>query len=444
MEKKSIALSTTIVSWTRKLSLLLLFVGYLTYPSKIQAQEAEIVKATVENEQVKIRVRVESENEQPVTHIQRGDFKVVVDGNEIKRIKSWKNPEEAEQPSAWIIFLLDMSGSMAKPDRPGSNQTKLEGAIQAIQEFTEATANRSSDTQVAIVPFGEANSKSCGYVVNEEALNNFFLVGNPNLQNYLQELARQTPCAATNIYDPLTEAVKFLSKERGDSRFYPQKEFFWQPQPQQPRLSIILLSDGHHNQSNEEQDFKRLKGLLENNNNIIVHSLGYGLKPKELAQKYNLFKSEATRGDISYGPRDELPPGQVPAEEFVDRDRLDEIAKTTGGMCKISGNAEEVGNSLRVFLDALLGEYEITYTDPNPIRAERHEVLVKVAENVQHLPPEGLESDAVPYRITSFGWSLPFPAILAMFVGVFLIMGIGGILPFYFWGEHLKREALED
>jgi hypothetical protein len=31
-----------------------------------------------------------------------------------------------------------------------------------------------------------------------------------------------------------------------------------------------------------------------------------------------------------------------------------------------------------------------------------------------------------------------------MFVGVFLAMGIGGAVPFYFWGKYLKREALED
>ncbi|NEO93252.1 MAG: VWA domain-containing protein [Moorea sp. SIO3G5] len=438
MKKKSIALSTTIVSWTRKLSLLILCAGCLTYSRGVQAQEAKIVNATVDNEQVKIRIQVKNEYDQPVTNLTDEDFQVYVNNDQVTfKPKHWKNPTEAEQPSAWIIFLLDMSGSMKYPDKPGSSQSKLKGAIAAIREFINNTADRSSDTQVAIIPFGEPHPKNCpkgGYPVNEATLNKFFAVGDPGLQNYLDELASKRPCAATNVYEPLSRAVNFLSKTRDDPRFYPKKKFLWQSQPQQPRLSIILLSDGYHSTSEKEaekQDFERLKRLIKINDNIIVHTLGYGLKPGELGDKYGLGR-EATRDDARTG--------RVPAEEFVDRDRLDEISRTTGGICQISGNAQAVGDALKVFLDALLGEYQITYTDPNPIRAERHQVQVKV--DSRHVSTE--RSEPKPYRITSFGWSLPFPIRLTMFVGTFLVMGVGGAVPFYFWGQYLKREELQE
>ncbi|NEQ14894.1 MAG: VWA domain-containing protein [Moorea sp. SIO3E2] len=453
MKKKSIALSTTIVSLTRKLSLLILCAGCFTYPSGVQAQEAKILNATVEDEQVKIRIQVKNEYDQPVTNLTDENFQVYVNNDKVTfKPKHWKNPTKAEQPSAWIIFLLDMSGSMAKPDKPGSSQSKLEGATAAMREFIKNTADRSSHTQVAIVPFGEPHPKNCpkgGYPVNQATLNKFFPVGDSELQNYLGELASKKPCAATNVYKPLTEAVNFLSEQRGDPRFYPKKEKFWQPQPQQPRLSIILLSDGYHSTSAtkeaEEQEFETLKRLIKVNDNIIVHTLGYGLKPRELAEKYKnngFSKQEATREDVFYteGGKKKLPPNKVPEEEFVDRDRIDEISRITGGICKISGDAQALGKSLKVFLDALLGEYEITYNDPNPIRAERHQVQVKV--DSRHVSTE--RSEPKPYRITSFGWSLPLPIRLTMFLGTFVVMGVGGAVPFYLWGQYLKREELED
>ncbi|EGJ33404.1 hypothetical protein LYNGBM3L_36280, partial [Moorena producens 3L] len=45
---------------------------------------------------------------------------------------------------------------------------------------------------------------------------------------------------------------------------------------------------------------------------------------------------------------------------------------------------------------------------------------------------------------TSFGWSLPLPIRLTMFLGTFVVMGVGGAVPFYLWGQYLKREELED
>jgi hypothetical protein len=461
MKKKSIVLSTTIVSWIRRLSLLVLFAGCLTYPNRVQAKpEAKILSTTVNEDQVKIRILVTNKQDLPATNLREEEFEVIVDKVKVEKLENWRNLRENQRRDAWFIFLLDMSGSMKHRDK--RNQVKLDGAIQAIQEFIDATDDliKTTDNQginaqvnVSIVPFGEAGDgcEDGGYKVDNNKLDDFFDVGmeKSKLESELKNLKKveiEELCAATNIYDPLTKAIRFFSEERGDPRFYPDKKT-GQPSP---RLSIILLSDGYHSTPNNEQQEKRefdeLLSVIKRNRNIVVHSLGYGLKPKELADKYRkeneFYKEEATRDDLFYtrNGKVDLPPDKVPADEFLDRDRLDEIARKTGGICKISGNAQAVGNALIVFLDALLGGYEITYTDPNPIRAERHEVQVKV--DSRHVSTE--LSEPKPYRITSFGWPLPSWIRLTMFVGVFLAMGIGGAVPFYFWGKYLKREALED
>jgi len=429
--KKSIDLFTTIAFWTRRLSFSVLISVCLSHLSQVQAQEADIVNAAVNEDRVTIRIKVTGKEGRPVTNLTEDDFKLFVDDQEVFfKYKDWKSSQETIPPPAWIIFLLDMSGSMQEPDSPGSSKTKLEGAIDAIREFTKTTANRGGNTQVAIVPFGEPHSVQCpegkgGYTIDKEALDKFFPVGDFKLQNYLDYLADLTPCASTNIYEPLTKTIGFLSERRSDPRFYPEEKF----QQPQPRLSIILLSDGYHNKPREEEDFQQLLSLLKRNDNIIVHTLGYGLTPRELGDKYGLGR-EATRRDI----------GTIPAEEFVDEDRLESISSLTGGISEISGDAQAVGDALTLFLNALLGEYQITYTEPNPIRGSKHNVQVTVeSEEIK----TGL-SNPKPYTITVFGRSLPLEVRLTMLLGIFLVIGIAGVVPFYFWGKSLKQEALRN
>lgn len=246
------------------------------------------------------------------------------------------------------------------------------------------------------------------------------------VQNNLDYLESLTPCASTNIYDPLKKAVKFLGNTE-EPRFYPPND---SGQPQ-PRLSIILLSDGYHNADYEAQDFQSLTTLLKRNNNIIVHTLGYGLTPEQLGQKYQLGKP-ATRADINSG--------KVPEAEFVDKQRLAEIAKITGGIAEFSGDGEAIAENLQLFLNALLGEYEITYTQPNAERGSKHNVQVVVSSKAD----KPVESPPKAYTITVFGRSLPLTVRLAMLACILVLLSLGGILPFYFWGEQLKKEALGD
>jgi hypothetical protein len=397
--------------------------GYLTCPSWGKTKEVEIIgKPVINEDRVTIRVKVKDELEKPVMGLSYTDFDVEVDGKEIElKNKDWKSPQETVPPPAWIVVLLDLSGSMKQRDSSG--ETKLEGAVEAIRKFTQLSAKRGGNTQIAIVPFGESGS-NCdrGYPVNNKTLDKFFAAGDFKLQNYLDYLADLTPCAATNLYDPLEEAVRFLDNQQDTGFHLPEEST-----APDPRLSVVLLSDGYHNKPNEEKDFERLIGLLQSKSEIVVHTLGYGLTPEELAKKYKVVSRRATRADLEVG--------KIPAEEFVDKEKLAQIAQVTGGIAEFSGNARDIAESLQVFLNSLLGEYEVSYIHPNAERGSKHEV--SVAAN-------SVSSESKPYIITVFGRSLSRPIRISMIVFTLLLLGLGGILPFNMWAKKLKYEAMDD
>lgn len=423
MRKNYSGLSTTIVFWTRRLSLSVLLAGCICSPSWGQVKTIEIVgNPTVHEDEVKLRIKVTDTNDRPVTELQQEAFSLVVDGEEITLSENdnWKSSQETEPPPTWIIVLLDYSGSMRQLDNHGT--TKLAGAINAIKQFTTAIAKRGPNTQVAIVPFGDPGPNCAGNPVNQENLDKFFPASDFKLINYLDFLASQTPCASTNLYEPLTKAIRFLGNQE-DTRFHVAED----SQQPEPKLAVVLLSDGYHNKPNEKQDFEKLISLLKDEKRITVHTLGYGLTAQELGKKYRLGRA-ATRKDIGIGSK------KVPEEEFVDQQRLAQIAKVTGGIAEFSPNAQEVADKLKVFLDALLGEYEITYAQPNAERGSKHKIGVVV---------QPVKSQLKPYTITVFGRSLPLSTRLLMLAIVLLMIGVGGVLPFSLWAKHLKREAQE-
>lgn len=423
MNTNSSDLSTTIASWTRKLSLSVLLVGCLCSPSWGGVKTAEIVgNPSVKDDSIKLRIKVTDTNDRPATDLPQKDFNLIVDGKPVTLSEKdyWEGSQETEPPPTWIVVLLDYSGSMQQPDNQGT--TKLEGAVKAIKQFTTVIAQRGPNTQVAIVPFGDPGPNCAGNPVNKENLDKFFPASDFKLINYLDFLAAQTPCASTNLYEPLTKAIRFLGNQE-DTRFYVPKD---SEQPE-PKLAVVLLSDGYHNKPNEKQDFEELISLLKDKKRITVHTLGYGSTAQDLGKKYRL-GHDATRKDIGTAP------GKVPEEEFVDEQRLKQIADVTRGIAEFSLDAEAVTEKLKVFLNALLGEYEITYTQPNAERGSKHEIGVVV---------QSVKSEPRSYTITVFGRSLPLQARLLMLLIVLVVMVGGGVLPFWLWAKHLKREAQE-
>ena len=381
----------------------------------------------VNEDEVTLRVKVEQDNNKPMVELHKKDFQVKVDNKPQKDFK-WKSPEQVVPPPAWIIVLLDMSGSMKSPDHSGTY--KLHGAIQAIREFINSSGQREGDTQISIVPFGEKGSRCPGFEDYKElsGVDRFFSARDVKLQTYLDYLQSQIPCASTNIYNPIEQAIKVLGNEK-DPRFHIINTDKLNSEPNQPnpRLSIILLTDGYENTPNEPKDFAKLIDILEDNRNsdnpIIIHTLGYGLTPQELGKKYHLGHI-ATRRDINAK--------RVLEDDYVDQERMEEITKITGGISEFSANAKDVADRLQLFLNSFLGEYEISYIHTSAERGSKHNVTVTTRT---------ITSPPGHYTITGFGRSLPLPDRLAMVGGTLFLMGVGGIIPFIFWGRHLKAQA---
>jgi hypothetical protein len=391
----------------------------------------------VENDRVKLRIKVKDNADRPVVTLTDQNFQLLIDKQPlIFNPQDWKSPKESVPPPAWIVVLIDMSGSMKNKD--ARNQVKLKGALSAIRKFQETLTKRSENLafenipQIALVPFGQPGPNCQGFPVEIVSLDKFFAATDFKLQNHVDYLDTLIPCASTNLYEPLSKAVKMLSNTQ-DQRFFPTAEG-----QQKPRLSVILMSDGYHSVGNEQNDFDSLKSLLQRNQNITVHTLGYGLNPEELGRKYKLNRV-AVRQDVWSGncssDSTKAPSGKVCDEDFVDKNRLQEIAQLTGGISEFSADAQTVADKLNLFLDALLGEYEISFEQPTSERGSKHEAQVTIKES-----ENSIASASIPYTITVFGRSVPIQIRLGVLGLTALILGLGGILPFYFWSKSLKNE----
>ena len=399
-----------------------------------QVKEVKILgNPIVDEDRVTLRVKVTGEGDRSVMDLIDTNFQLRVDGKSLDlNPKDWKSPEETIPPPAYVVVLVDFSGSMESKDSSG--KTKLEGAIKAIREFISTASKRGGTTEVSIVPFGESGEKCQGYEVSEEELGNFFSAADVKLTNYLEYLENQDLCASTDLYAPLTKAIRFLG-DTSNPDFYPlqnlEEESTANSNLPQPRLSIILVSDGYHNKPNEIQDFDALKDTIKRKSNIVIHTLGYGLTPEQLGEKYKLNRP-VTRRDL--GNKKE----QVRPEEFVDRDRLSEIAQLTGGIAEFSGNAQTIADSLQTFLNALLGEYEMSYYEPNPVRGSKHEVKVIITSDDKI--PVTSESEGYTIKI----WITPPRGVrLSILIGTLFFLVTGGLIPFYLWGQHLKQSDQE-
>ncbi|MDY6802799.1 MAG: vWA domain-containing protein [Cyanobacteriota bacterium] len=466
-------MSTTIVSWIPKVSLSLLLVICGINPSFAEVERVEIIQAKPDkdNGSVTLRFQAFDRNNKAVMRlpVRNVTLRVCSKGDrECQELelgnKKWRKRAPEELPPAWVIVLLDFSGSMRRCEELGSwdeikfqcdGKSKLEGAIEAIQKFNEDVARRSKKTQIAIVPFSESGGRCVtGKKVNRTTLDEFKPAGSDEIEKTLDELRETAPkdiCGATNIYDPLIAAVRFLGDEN-EPRFNPpepdSQEKTESKEPE-PRLSIILLSDGYHSiygkygereAKMEQGHFGDLILELEKNSHVTVNTIGYGKTSQELKQEYGL-KDEPNMENL-YLLKD-LPVGDVTnheglkqiSQEFVDRKSLTRIAEITRGIHEFSANANDVANALTDFLSAMLNEYEITYVQPtNFDRGSAHNVQVIVK------PPDGgeVKSKPEPYTFSWVGPKLPAKSRGILFLSV-LAMVLGGIfVPFWLFKKSLQ------
>lgn len=449
-------LSTTIVSWTHKVSLYLLILNCYINPSFAQVKNVEIIEAIPERNEGKVTLRMKAydQNNKPVMGLPKEDFNLTVcppkadlKSGECQTLNqadiNWKIPQPEELPPAWVIVLLDFSGSMKQLDSSGE-KTKLEGAIYAIRKFNQDLAEKGENTKISMVPFGKGGKNCPGNQVSKKELDNFVLAGDKKVEQTLKKLESQLDnlCAATDIYEPLRQAVQFFGNSE-DTRFnLPANSNL-----PQPRRSIILLSDGYHsiygNTENEPeleaQDFEKLVFMLKSYPNITVHTLGYGLTPQQLQQKYALkqpptIRDISVRGGKKSNNSEELT--ELSAEEFVDQKRLQQIASVTRGIAEFSGNAEDISISLTEFLEALFDEYQINYIQPiNADRGSLHNVQVSFK-----LPNNSVDSELEPYVFPWVSRSLPHLTRIIIFLFTLAVLLGAGVIPFLLWAKSIKRE----
>ena len=353
-------------------------------------------------------------------------------GTAVERIIKFLTPRQSKPDPAYIAILLDMSGSMKHEDAEGIK--KVDGAVGAIREFLGKVESDRLPFKVAIIPFGEGCSNS--YRVNQNSFeNNFYSASSNALYEELERLEKTEPCAATNLYQPVEEAAEFL----GNNVNYLVNQESPSTDNIQPRLAVILLSDGYHaNREMEQRQFDKLMKALKRHSQISVHTLGYGeplfnlYDRAKCRQDFN--QDELTVDNIAYYC--ELPQKDI-TEFIVDERRLKQIARATGGIHEFPNDALAVAENLKTFLTTLR-EYEITFVMPDADRASLHEIKVRVDSSARDLQ---LTSEPKVIRMSNFIYrKLPLRSRLGI-LGLTAIASVAGLVPFIGWSKSLKREA---
>ncbi len=413
-----------------------IFASFFTLPVLANSNTVEIIRDNSEQDDVTLKVRVVNDQRIPIRGLTVENFEVkttLPNGQEVVLKEpdiQLIPPEETQPDPTYLVILLDMSGSMKHEDDSGI--IKLTGAINGVQAFLEAIETQNLPVKVALVPFGEGCNNS--YPVTQEIIRES-LESRPYLdtKSYLKKLANIDVCAATNLYQPLTEAVEFLGT---DNRFQPDVSGVI------PRLGVILFTDGFDadpNRDREETRFQDLKNTLEQQNHVTVHTMGYGESLSEVYNRadcdYNLSGEKLTVNNLLQWCRFI---GKDIREFIVDQDRLQDIAQTTGGISLFPENAQQVIDSLKTFLTTLR-EYEITYEQPNAEKAGSYKTQVIVNSETHQL--EELPSNPTTVRLKNFSYQPLSWWEHLLFLIITIIIGLVGINQFEQWSQNLKQQA---
>jgi hypothetical protein len=380
------------------------------------------------------------DNNIPIQDLKAHEFQIKTtnaDGEKITLNSSRINfisSQQSQPDPAYIVILLDMTGSMRQNDLAGKN--KQESAINAIREVIHDLRVQNMPVQISVIPFGEGGKFCEGFKVNaDEISRNLVKVSDSELDRHLDALAAVNVCASTQIYEPLGEAVMYL----GNTYFeHSSNQLIRQNTP--PRLGVILLSDGYDAyRSDETERFQDLMNILQQNPQVTVHTIGYGETLRQLRDRSNcnLSNSQLTVDNVS---RYCQLSGTDIREFIIDEKRLNQIAEATGGIYRLPGTAKEVVETLRTFLTTLR-EYEIIYQQPGSDRASQHQTTVTVVSSSRQV---NLTSEVEQIRMSNFNYCpLPFSSRFSVLAGTLSLLGLPGFLLFLSWSKKLKSQAEE-
>ncbi len=426
-----------------KLKHIVLMMLLCCFPLPVLAQgSVKIVRYSTEGDTVTLRVQVLNEEQVPIQGLTNQNFaiqttdnhgkKVILNPNKLKLLSA----QQSKADPANLIILMDLSGSMKNNDLSGSQ--KIESAVNGIKNFITQIKDEKISVKLSIVPFGYNCSLSgIDLSANQTVIKNSIQdINNPGLINQLDQILGKSKelCAATNIYQPLTEAVSYLGTQ------FPANLFADKKQSELPKLAVILFSDGYdvfNQRRDESQRFQVLIETLKNNPKVTVHTMGYGEKLNKLVNRINcpLTNSQLTVDNVS--KYCQLPKGGNVNQYIVDEPRLTEIANITGGIHQFPGNPQEVVNTLRIFLTTLR-EYEIAYQQPGAERAGQYPTIVNANAPDRQLSAtsqnEEIRLDNFIFKAPSLLWRL----VLLVFL---ILITLGGVKLFMKWSQKLKKES---
>jgi VWFA-related protein len=410
--------------------------------ASVRANSVKILRAITDHDRVTLKVQVRDHRDLLVPGLQANNFTVLTRAANQTEFKyrltppkiTITPPDKVKPDPAYLVILLDMSGSMDNRDE--SQQVKLQGAIKGIQKFITTIETEKLPVEIALVPFGQGCAHS--YPVDQTVIQKY-LEAYPykTTKTRLSQLANIDVCASTNLYQPLDEAVKFLTTSE---RF--QQNSWGLP----PRLGVILFTDGFDadpDRNKEEQRFQSTLALLARSPHVTVHTMGYGESLTRLrarAQCAQKLRGRPLTVDtlLTYC---QLPLGEDIREFIVDRSRLTAIAKETGGIARFPRSAEEVSQGLREFLTALR-EYEISYPQPTADRLTIHQA--KVIVNAPGHTSSWSISAPIEFQMPNYLYhSLSIWERLAIFLGT-LVATVFGVRRFNAWSHQLKEESRQN
>lgn len=230
-----------IASLTHKYKLVSLAMLLASFSHSVLASSVRVSSYQTEGNRVTLKVQVLNSDNVPVPGLKRPEFNIsTIDETGEKAnpdVIEVISPEQSRPDPARVIILLDMSGSMKQRD--ANNVKKLDGAIAAIRQIIQQIRQQRLPYKIAIVPFGYGCRNS--YEVNAAKIEKKLTdITDNTLDRQLDELAKVEICAATNLYDPLQQAVRYLVQS---AKVNPESSDTGQPPP---KLAVILLSDGYH------------------------------------------------------------------------------------------------------------------------------------------------------------------------------------------------------
>jgi hypothetical protein len=439
MIQNSIGLFFTTAFLTRKHKMRLLLILFCLFPiPSIAATRVDLSPRTPENGLITVRAKVLADGNVPIDSLKKEDFRLYTSKiganqnlQEIKRVKLIQPDEQIKIDPARIVILLDMSGSMIRQDASGIK--KLDGAISAIRGFISLVRKENIPAKIAIVPFGEGKLEKCNYNVNQETIKSKYLeASNQQIDEQITQLARTNPCAATNLFGPLKEAVTFLGEDNISQDI--------QENSIQPRLSVILFSDGFHNTKNDT--FESLAPVFQKYPLVKVNTLGYGEPLKNLKNRttdcQGITDEQLEQINITYILSRCKIPGDTIEGFIVDQPGLKEIARLTSGISEFPNDAKSAVNSLETFFKSLR-EYEFQFRQPGADEGEKYQVMVEVDVPSRQIKSQSALQDFV---IPTFGYQkLPlFPDRLAILAGTLAALA-GSVLVFRNWSRKLREES---